>query len=216
MLPIYLGAMVFGGMLVAVSLIFGGDDDLDVDADADVDLDLDADVDVDVDVDADADVDHDLVHGLDGVQEAMWLPFLSLRFWTFALASFGLTGTLLHLLVGLAAIVLPVALLTGLVVGTTSAWVFRRLKRDTVTAEVGLKQYIGAEARVLLPIRPGSLGKICIETLAGRVELLARTGDDRPIERGERVLVAHIDEGTADVTSLSGGRPTRSRQGVTS
>ena len=104
MLPIYLGSLVVGGLRVAVSLIFGGDDadadadaDFDLDADTDVDLDLDADADVDLDLDADADVDLDVdhdssiadlvQHGVEGTHDAMWLPFLSLRFWTFSLAS---------------------------------------------------------------------------------------------------------------------------------
>ncbi|MBW1876798.1 MAG: NfeD family protein [Deltaproteobacteria bacterium] len=243
MLPIYLGTLVFGGLLVAVSLLFGGENadvdadadadfdldadtdvDLDLDADADVDLDLDADADVDLDLDADADVDldvdhdssiADLVHhGVEGTHDAMWLPFLSLRFWTFSMASFGLMGVLLTLILGQVIATLPIALVTGVSIGTFAAWFFRRLKHDTVTADTGLRQYIGAEARVLLPIRPGQTGKIVIDTLAGQVELHAVTGDAEEIPRGGRVLVAHIEGDKADVTNLAvpGSRPPQARE----
>jgi len=244
MLPIYLGSLVFGGLLVAVSLFFGGHDadadadadaDLDLDADADADFDLDADADADFDLDADADVDLDLDadadadldidhgssiadlvhHGVDGTHDAMWLPFLSLRFWTFSLASFGLMGVLLTLILGQVIATLPIALVTGLSIGTFAAWFFRRLKHDTVTADTGLRQYIGAEARVLLPIRPGERGKIVIDTLAGQVELQATTRDAEEIPRGGRVLIASIDGDRADVTNLMpGSGPPRRRRRV--
>lgn len=233
MLSVYLGSLVFGGLFVVVSLVFGGDDhdvdmdadadvDLDFDADADVDLDLDADADVDFDVDADADIDidHDgsnlgeLMHTAGhATHDAMWLPFLSLRFWTFSLASFGLMGVILTLILGSMIAVLPISLATGMTIGTFAAWFFRRLKSETVSAEVGLKRFIGTEARVLLPIRPGGIGKIVIDSLAGQVELMATTGDNDVIERGETVLIAYIADGTADVTSMRGpDRPRRRRR----
>ena len=152
----------------------------------------------------------------DAAHDGLWLPFLSMRFWTFALASFGLTGTLLHLLVGLAAVVFPVALLTGVALGTFAAWVFRKLKSETITAEVRLRQFVGTEARVLLPITPDRPGKIVVDTLAGQVELYAQTQDERPIERGQRVLIADVAGRTANVTSLPRpDRPPPTRQGVT-
>lgn len=215
MLSVYLASLVFGGIFVVASVLFG---DHDKDFDKDFDLDLDADVDIDADVDADVDVDHDLemdhgdspgsdmLHlGGEAAHDALWLPFFSLRFWTFALASFGMTGTLLHLLIGTMAIVFPTSLAAGVSIGTFAAWTFKRLKTETVSADTGLQQYVGAEARVLIPVTATRPGKIVIDSLAGQIELRATTKDDKPLERGQRVLVAYIDGADADVTSLPRG-----------
>ena len=65
--PVYLGTLIVGGGLVGASLF------------ADADHDMDADMDVDVDADFDADHDADLA-SVDAA-DALWLPFLSIRFW---------------------------------------------------------------------------------------------------------------------------------------
>jgi len=196
------------------------DHDLDLnvdhDLDLDVDHDLDLDHDVDLDVEHDLDVDHDLDHapGLDhDVQvdsdqgEAntggdLWKTFLSTRFFTFGFFTFGLTGTLLTLLSVPVVVTAAFAAIVGGTLGFAVARVFRHLTRDTVTADVGLRRFVGTEARVLLPVRPGGVGKIVIETLAGRVELPARTRDRRAIAPGSTVLIAHVANGEADVTAL--------------
>ncbi len=203
MLATYLATMIFGGILVGASMLFGGED-----AAVDADLDADVDVDLDVDVDADVDVSHDVgdmvAHAGGAASDALWLPFLSLRFWTFALMSFGMTGTLLHFLVGITAIVLPLAIVMGLGIGTSASYVFKRLKTDTVTAETRIEQYIGVEARVLLTVGPERQGKIVIDSLAGQIELMASTLDPKDIPRGSRVLIANVKDGRADVTALFG------------
>jgi membrane protein implicated in regulation of membrane protease activity len=207
MIGLYLGALLFGGILIGASLLLGGgDSDADHDVAADheiaVDHDVDHDVAVDHDVDHDVAVDKD-VHLPHAEGAALyWLPFLSLRFWTFGAAAFGFVGVALHYFLPWL-LTLALALLTGLVVGTGTATLFRQLRRDTVSADVGLARLVGQEARVLLPVRPGGTGKIVIEASDGRVELLARTRDEAAIEPGARVLVASIDQGTADVTSLT-------------
>jgi len=133
----------------------------------------------------------------------MWLPFLSLRFWTFGLGAFGLMGTLLTLL-GLTG-VFPV-LMSGSVgagLGWGAAYFFRQLKSDNVTAPTTLDAYRGEEARVLLPIRPGARGKIVIES-GEWVEMLATSGAKRAIERGETVIVVGVKDGVAEVAPQVG------------
>ena len=108
-------------MLIAASVLMGGER-LGVDVDADVDADLDVDVDVDIDIDVDADADLDIDGGIDkDVDVGAWLPFLSGRFWTFGLASFGLMGTLLTLEGFGTAVAAPSSSVLGLVVGWTAA-----------------------------------------------------------------------------------------------
>jgi hypothetical protein len=71
-----------------------------------------------------------------------------------------------------------------------------------VTASVGLKQFVGREARVLLPVAPGDLGKIVIDSPQGQLELAARTQDSAAIPRGALVLITDVNDGTANVTSM--------------
>ena len=220
MLPWYLGALVLGGVLIGASIVMGGGDadldaDHDLDLDADVDVDVDADVDLDVDADADFGADHDIDIDSDadhGGDIGGWLPFLSLRFWTFALMSFGLTGTLSQLLLDVPRIVeLGTSLVVGLAIGWGAAWAFRALKRGTVTGQTQLTGLRGTEATVLLPVGPGKTGKVRALVDGQAVDLIARTRDDVLMARKEPVLVVSIDDGVATVTPLrrlASGAPT--------
>ena len=226
MLALYLASLAFGGVLLGVSMLLGGgadsdsdvdvdhdmhldvDHGLDLDVDHDLDLDVDHDLGLDVDHDVDLDVDHDADHHapLDAASENVggdfWKSFLSMRFFTFGSFAFGLAGTLLTIVGAPWLLVFGLSVALGGGLGLVAARLFRHLTRDTVTADVGLRQFVGQEARVLLPVRPDGIGKIVIDTMAGQLELPARTGDKVAIPRGSRVLIADIDDGTADVTSI--------------
>ena len=89
MLALYIGTMLFGFVLIAISALLGG-------GDQDGDMDVDHDADVDSELDADADADHDVDN--DAADLRLWLPFLSMRFYTFLSFAFGLSGTLMTLL----------------------------------------------------------------------------------------------------------------------
>ncbi|MEZ5397886.1 MAG: hypothetical protein R2724_34680 [Bryobacterales bacterium] len=221
MLALYLAALCFGGIPLAVSLLLGGADkdfdkdlgggdvdhdagpDLDHDVDGDVDHDLDGDVDHDLDGQADADggdADHAHEGAMSGEFSLWWLT--SMRFWTFGLTAFGLTGTLLTLLSVSAPLAAVVAVVLGLFSGNVAARFFRALARDEVSGDTELGRYVGEEAKVLVGIRPGEQGKIVVSTLAGRVELLATTRDAEPIAVGNKVIVAEVRNGVADVSAL--------------
>src|SRR5580765_1029101 len=76
-MTIYIAALAFGGILLCASLVGGHDH-----ADHHV---------------GDHDQDHGHDHDAGGAPHAaLMLPFLSLRFWIFGLAFFGLTGAVLH------------------------------------------------------------------------------------------------------------------------
>jgi hypothetical protein len=218
MIELYVGSLAFGGILIGVSLALGGHGG-DAGHDADTDHGPDGDADHGPEADHaghDGDGGHALASTHGGPPAASaptWLPFLSMRFWTFFAASFGLTGLLLTLLGVPTLLTALIALPNGAAIGTGAAWFFKRLKGGQVTADVGLERFVGSEAKVLLPIRPGDTGKIMIATMAGRFEMPARSRDAGTLEPGARVLVAHVDNGIADVTSLPGAAGLR-RQGA--
>ncbi|MEL6345896.1 MAG: hypothetical protein AAFV53_22485 [Myxococcota bacterium] len=226
MLFAYISALALGGVLIAASVFLGGGDhdadadadadfdvdadfdaDFDVDADIDVDADFDVDADIDVDVDADMDLDADVGIGADHdldieleSESELWLPFLSMRFWTFALGSFGLTGALLTLLqVGEPLSGITSGLL-GLFIGYSIAYMFRLLKKNTISQETGTAQLQGTEGTVLLSIGPEKRGKIRVQIGERRVDLMAVTRDARLIERNEKILIVNVHDGVAEVT----------------
>ena len=190
------------------------DADLDVDVDADMDLDADTDVDADMDADMDADAGADVDHALVVAAQAElaeaadhpmfggWLPFLSLRFWTFGMASFGATGAMLYLTVMPGIISLAAAVPTGLVIGTSVAALFRYLKKSATGLVSGPRALRGREARVLLTIRPGGLGKIRIAVDGPDVDMLARTREEQEISTGSTVLVITVVDDVAEVIPM--------------
>ena len=84
----YVGALVFGGVLLLSSVVLGHHD-----ADGDFDLDGDGGLDSDGDVDAEHEITVEKDIDLSGDIGLFWV-LRSIRFWMFFLAFFGLTGVL--------------------------------------------------------------------------------------------------------------------------
>ena len=200
LLGLYVGSLLFGAVLIGATLAFGKDTPSGHGADSGADH---------------AGLPHGAPEAHAGEAPAaaqahahgshftFWLPFLSLRFWTFFLAAFGATGVLLWLASVHDAIGLVVALGNGFALGWAIAWVFEQLKVKPVSGMTSTRALIGLEAEVLLSVRPGGRGKIVVQTVSERIELAARTQDPRALEVGTRVLVASIADGVADVTAAS-------------
>lgn len=194
LLSIYLGGLIVGGGLLLVSAVLGGNDH-------DADLGGDLDVDGDLDADADADLDHD---GHVGVGDALWLPVLSIRFWTFFLAFFGLTGLLLEGMrtVGLIGAPWGVVLALAIVAGVGSGWlvslIIRKLKTEKVTSEVVPEHdYAGKAAEVLLDVAPGDPGLVRLDVKGVSIDVTAvvAAADVGPFKRGARVIVLAYEQG---------------------
>ncbi len=182
MLSIYLGSLLFGGVLLGAS-IFGGHGG-----------------------DGDAGHDHgggdggghDDGHGGDHGQgheghhgshaPHSLLPFLSLRFWAFALAFFGLSGAALTL-TGLGLATPLVAGGMGLGCGYLSARVLQGLARGPVGLLGGSDSHIGREGRVLLPVGKGVRGKVRLSIGGISTDLIAETESEGALGAGETALV---------------------------
>lgn len=193
MIGLYLAAMLFGGILVAVSLLGGSGHEAHVSLDHGGEL----------HADHELSAPHAGTQAIEAVKgaDALWL-IASTRFWSFGLAAFGITGLLLTLFQLHWLLVAAVASPFGAAVGYAVAKFFRRVNTDSVSGDIGLERYVGQEARVVIPVRPGAIGKISLRTKSGTLEMVARSRDGSALEVGSRVLIAHVDAGTADVTSL--------------
>ncbi len=199
---IYLFALILGGILLAASIFFGGD----ADADADVDLDVDADADIDADTDADhgehgATTDHvDALGALGGFVAS----FLSLRFWTFFAAFFGLTGVLLEQVSPETSTetALGLAVGMGLVIGQIATRVFRVLGRSEAGTVASERDYVGLTGRVLVGFAAGDVGKVRVTLKRTTEDLLATTDEDDPFSIGEEVLVIQMNDTKAMIARV--------------
>lgn len=197
MLPLYLGCLALGGLLIVVSIVMGGKD-LDKGFDKGFDKDFDKAIEVHGDGEAQAG-GAPLDKGGSGDS---WLPFLSLRFWTFGLATFGGAGSILSVAGFSDLVAAPASALTGIGVGYAVAWAFRRLSRDKVSGDYGLRQVPGREGRLLIGVGPGRTGKVRVQIDGQDVDLLARTQDERALNPREKVLIIGVNDGVAEVTSV--------------
>lgn len=196
MLTLYLIALALGGTLLLASLFLGGEHDAG--APGEVSPDMDADLSA-----GDADMDAGEGGELGADVALAWLPVASMRFWTFFLAFFGLTGTILTLggVVASAVITGVIAGGVGYACGMGVVQVIRRMRATQTDSTAGADDYIGETALVMVSVARGKTGKVRLEVKGRTVDLLAETEDERPFAARERALVyAMNDDGHAVIT----------------
>lgn len=177
MLAVYVGLLLFGGLLIGASLLGAGHD-------ADVHADLHA-----------GDTGHGAGDGHDQNQPSAWLSLFGLRFWSFGTAFFGLTGVILHFVGGpaLAAAAPFIAAGVGVAAGLGASSTFRALSRETVGQLRGAAALVGREGRLLLPVARGQRGKVRIAVPGGGdVDLIAEIDDGAALEAGAVVLIVEV------------------------
>jgi membrane protein implicated in regulation of membrane protease activity len=198
---VYGFCFVAGGMFVLLAAV-GGLDGIDIDTDFDLDVDGAAAIDDIDDIDLGTQVDQTLT----ALRGRWWLPFLSLRFWTFALCFFGLTGLLLRWLQpGLAGwLVAIIAILMGLFCGLVAALVLRSLGRQSVSSLIRPEELTGQIATVEVPFDASSRGKVYLSIHNSRVSFFALTQEERSFQPGDTVLVVGMEHGKLWVASAEG------------
>ncbi len=193
MLLAYIVSAVVAGVLVVLSLLgvdhAGGDADVSVDHEFQLGHDL---------VEG-----HDMASGHVAAREAAngrWMPFLSLRFWTYLFAGFGTSGLLLTVLAKtpepVAAIV---AALVGLACGFVVSWVMRLLRITESSSSAKQQDMLGKEAEVLVTIRGTTPGRIRLSVKGDLIDFLAVAPDGETIEPGASVVVLEVEGDRANV-----------------
>jgi membrane protein implicated in regulation of membrane protease activity len=200
---LYLGSLIIGlGILlmqVAMStgkdVDTGGDASADVDADADVHIDADGGHDIDADgghdVDAHADHGADQPHPAGGAAGIVGL-FLSFRFWTFAMAGFGLVGSSLHFPdLASPTVTLASAIAVALIAGLGASYTFRALKASSTNSGAEATEVVGQVGKVLVP--PNSQGHAKVRLLVkGQMIDYVATTDEASLQLGSSVLVEEL------------------------
>jgi membrane protein implicated in regulation of membrane protease activity len=185
MFAIYLGALLFGGLLIASSA-FGGDHGEAHGGDVHTGG------------------DHGDAHE---TQASAWLSLFGLRFWSFGTAFFGLTGLVLRAL-GWSAIAPFVATGLGVAAGLGASATFRAIGRDTVGEVKGASALLGREGKLLLPVEPGQRGKVRLGLPGGgHLDLVAESEDPGAIPAGSDVLVIEIRGNVAVVARATADLP---------
>ncbi len=174
MIHLYLLSLVVGGGLLGVSVVLGGHD-----------------------------AGHDGPSGalepaghegpLGGAESYLyWL--VSVRFWTFFVAFFGLTGLVFDGLglvsSQLATVVIATA--TGTIAGGGAMFVLRRLTKDESSSAASTSDYIGRTGRVLVGFAAGGVGKVRLEVKGSSIDLLAMPEDDRTYSPNDEVIVVEM------------------------
>ncbi|MBD2256772.1 hypothetical protein [Pseudanabaena sp. FACHB-2040] len=178
-------------------------------------------LDMDVSADADTDVDIGLGGGLDDIdvgthagqsengsralyaKRRRWLPFFSLRFWTFGTCFFGLTGLLVNLAQpdlnpGTVALI---AALMGLASGLGAAVAVRSLRSETVSSLIRPEEMAGCIGTVEIPFNADSRGKVRLSIKGSTLSFVAYTHEARAFQRGEAVLVVGLEHNRLWVVS---------------
>lgn len=190
MLALYVVTGIIGLGLIIVSAIGGMGHDLDVDHNIDIEHSVDIDHDVDVDHGFDADHAHEVAHAVSDV----WLPFFSLRFWTYLLGGFGGFGVLLTLLgAGQEPTRMIASSIVGLIVGTGAASLYRWMNRNQLNSSVGERDFVGLVAKVLVAPQGNDPGKVRVEVKGDIIDMHAFPLEGHAIFQGDEVVVVSID-----------------------
>lgn len=197
----YVASLVIGAAFVGLSLLSG---DGSVDVDADVDLDLDLDVDLAPDVDGPS--LGDAAHGVDPHKpRKRFNPLLSMRFWTFALAGFGLTGVLLSALeLSVEPLTAGLSIGVGVILGVAVAAATRALSIPVRGATISIGDYVGRAATLLHAVDPGGVAKLRVSIGQGTRDLLGRTAEPRALAANTRVVILSMDPDGRAVVSPEG------------
>jgi membrane protein implicated in regulation of membrane protease activity len=143
----------------------------------------------------DADTATDTDHGLDFFE---WIPVVSLRFWTYALAGYGSMGVLLTLFTQVQpGTVTLSATVVGAIAGSAVWLLAKMIRRSEQSSGVVSADLLGKQADVLVTIRPGQPGKIRLEARGDLIDLVAVSDGNETIAVGEKAYVVSVDDGKA-------------------
>jgi membrane protein implicated in regulation of membrane protease activity len=149
--------------------------------------------------DADAGADGD-VHAGDQGWDA-WLPFLSLRFWSYASAGFGMIGALGTAFTNAAPWTVFGAAAGG---GVAAGWAVYLLitlaRRGEASSSASSADLLGKEARMLVGFGEGQPGKARMQVKGETIDMLAFSDSGAPIPAGEEVIVLSVEGNRVRVT----------------
>lgn len=182
----YLAAAILGGGLILAAALGGLGGHGDVDHSAEVSTDVSQDVGSPEGIETAKDVG--------AAAGEFWLPFLSLRFWTYLLGGFGGFGVILSLAnVGGEPLRIVSSAIVGLIAGLGAAYAARWMQTNETDSSVHSGDLLGVAAKVLVSSRNGEPAKVRMDVKGDLIDMLAVPLDGQSIEAGEEVVVVSVD-----------------------
>jgi membrane protein implicated in regulation of membrane protease activity len=175
MLSVYIVCLVAGGIVLAASMLGGHDGHGEVGHDGDGGGSGDG--------------------GHDSESHHEWLgklPFLSLRFWTWAATFFGLVGLVAAISGTSPGLTRLLAIAAGAAAGWGGSYLLSKLTKTVVGVLPEASSHIGCEGRLLLPIARGELGKVRLRVGGTDVDLVAESDGQPALPAGAAVWVVGL------------------------
>jgi hypothetical protein len=191
MLTLYWLCFATGGVFVLLAIL-GGFDGVDFDG-----LDGEVSFESDLEIADPGERSRDRPFGSQRQSQANPLGILfSLKFWTFGLCFFGLTGLVLsNLSTRLpGAVILFTAIGMGTICGALVAGTLRTLRNRYADSLVRSEDVVGLTGIVTLPFDQSSRGKVQIKVKGSQVERIAYTDESHPFQLGDRVLIVGVEK----------------------
>ncbi len=137
-------------------------------------------------------------HGVD--HAGIWIPFFSLRFWTYFFAAFGTIGVLLEVLnLSYGFSTFWWALAGGGVAGLTVSGLFEALKEGESNTDIGTRDLLGLEATVLVGLDQDRKGKVRCMVKGEMIDVLAISERSDGLLAGEKVVIVSMENDIAHV-----------------
>jgi membrane protein implicated in regulation of membrane protease activity len=179
---IYIGALLFGGVLIAASAFGAGDHPVDGFA------------------------AHAADAHAEGSLHGQIVALFGLRFWSFGTAFFGVAGLVLRLAGAPGGSAAAAAI--GVAAGFGASVFFRKMTREAVGSVGDASALVGREGRLLLPVARAQAGKVRLAAAAGgSIDLVAEAHDDEALAAGAEVIIVEVRGNVAIVTRAPAVRP---------
>ncbi len=187
MLPIYIFSSTIGGIFVAIAALAGLDG-------VDFDHPFDADMEVTEEFRSNSEDEKTRTLTQRPQRMTLWLPFLTVKFWTFGSCFFGLTGIVLSKFTPEMSqlAIASISVLIGSFCGTSMVWVLRNLRRHQADSLIRTNDLIGLSGKVLIPFDSQSKGKVQLNVKGSTLNLVAFTDEAKGFNKGDRVLVVGL------------------------
>lgn len=202
MMTVYIICLAVGGALVALAAL-GGLDGVDFDSEFDADVNLE---------NRSRESKNKPRLNTKSPGFRLRLPFGSLRFWTFGVCCFGLTGIILSILNPALTLtfVNTVAVAIGVLCGTIIVWTFDILRSQEVNSLVQSHDLIGLSATVEIPFNRNSRGKVRLNVMGSNLYLMAMTEENQEFSPGDGVFIVAMEKNRVWVVSEESLDPSNS------